>query len=241
MRVAVFRAEADGRRTAARLEAMGHTALPLPVLRIVPTGRSVPGGTADALIFTSAHAPEALAHHLDGISALRGLPCWCVGERTARAARAAGFGAIESGGGDAAQLARAIIERGAPPRLAFVTGRDRKPDLERTLAAAGVALTVVEAYAAEPVPAWPAAEAANLATAAAALHYSRRSAALASRLAEAAGCGAPFRRLAHHCLSADAAAGLEGVDAARISVAERPAEESLLATLGRLAKAVASR
>lgn len=241
MRVAVFRAEADGRRTAAHLSALGHKAVVLPVLRIVPTGLAVPAASTDGLIFTSAQAPDMLSRHPAGTARWRALPCWCVGERTAQAARAAGFGAIESAGGDGLELARAILARGGGSHFTLVAGRDRKPDLERALGNAGVTLAVVEVYAAEAIPAWSADQAARLATAAAALHYSRRSAALASRLAAAADCGAAFRGLAHHCLSADVAAGLEGVEAARISVAARPDEEGLFATLGRLAKATGSR
>lgn len=241
MRVAVFRAAEDGRRTAARLDAMGHTAVPLPVLHVVPTGASVPTGGADAVVFTSAHAPEALARHAGEIAQLRALPCWCVGDRTASAARTAGFTVIETAGRDAAGLARAILAQGDAGHLLFITGRDRKPNLEHILAQAGTRLTVVEAYAAEPVPAWSPADVTALATASGALHYSRRSASLASRLADASGCGAAFRALSHHCLSRDVAGGLDGVDPARIATAARPDEDSLLATLARLAKAAGSR
>lgn len=231
MRVAVFRAAADGRRTAARLAARGHEAVPAPVLEIVATGALPQADAADGLIFTSAHAPDRLASLPGNLIALRDLPCWCVGAQTAAAARDAGFRRLSVGDGYAARLAPAVIAAGPSLRWTLVAGRDRKPMLERLLLSAGVALTVVEAYAAEAAPPWSAATASALAAAEAALHYSARSATLAMESADAAGLGARFHGWTHHCLSHDVASTLRGAGIPCLRVAARPDEPSLLATL----------
>ena len=91
----------------------------------------------------------------------------------------------------------------------------------------------VVAYAAEPLPALPQAVNAALAAGAldAALHYSRRSAALALALADQSGHGGAFRRLRHYCLSADVAFPLEAAGVAVHFVAGRPRETDLLDAL----------
>ena len=63
------------------------------------------------------------------------------------------------------------------------------------------------------------------------LHYSRRSASVLAGLAGEAGVRAEFGAVAHHCFSGDVAAGLAGVPAERIRIAERPDEDALLRTL----------
>jgi uroporphyrinogen-III synthase len=72
-----------------------------------------------------------------------------------------------------------------------------------------------------------------LASCVAALHYSRRSAGLAARLAQKAGIGGHFLAMRHICLSADVAEPLETLGAARVSVAEALEEPALFATLSR--------
>lgn len=231
MRIGVFRTADDGRRTAARLAELGHEAVLAPVLRIVATGATVPAGTADALVFTSAHAPETLAAHPDGLAHLQHLPCWCVGTRTAAAARTAGFTHVNAGAGDATSLVGMIAVQHRTAGLTLVAGRDRKPDLEKGLAQAGLALSVVEAYAAEAVSVWPAAIMARLSDMQGALHYSRRSAELALDLAETSGLGAHVRVAMHYCLSDDIRRALQRLGVHAAKVATRPDEASLLALL----------
>ena len=231
MRIGVFRAAADGRRTAARLADLGHEAILAPVLHIVATGAAVDAGTADALVFTSAHAPEALAKHPDGITHLSHLPCWCVGARTAEAARLAGFTRLRTGAGDAISLVGMIAAQDRTTRLILVAGRDRKPDLETGLAQAGLAFSLVEAYAADAVSEWPEAIVARLSNMQGALHYSRRSADLAFGLAEFYGLGAHVRAAVHYCLSDDIRLALLHLGVDRVEVATRPDEASLLTLL----------
>ncbi|CAM2936040.1 uroporphyrinogen-III synthase [Methylobacterium mesophilicum] len=230
MRVWVARPEPGAARTGAALAARGHAALVAPVLAIGPTGAEPPAGAFDALLFTSAHAVPALRD----THRLRGLPVFAVGPRTAERARAAGLGPVREGPGDAAGLA-ALVAEGLPAgaRLLHATGTARKPEPEAALTAAGFTIVILEAYTADPVPTLPPAVGDALAAGGldAALHYSRRSAAVALALADGSGHGGAFRRLRHYCLSVDVAFPLEAAGIAVHFVAARPRETDLLDAL----------
>lgn len=229
LRVWVARPLPAGARTAARLRRLGHLPLLAPVLDLAPSHAPPPEGPFDALILTSANAvPSAAA------AGFSGLPAYCVGGRTAAAARAAGFSAVRDADGDAAALA-GLVAGALPPgaRLLHAAGRERKPEPAATLAAAGFAVTLWTAYAATPLARLPDEAAAALAQGRldAALHYSRRSAATALGLARAAGRGGDFARLAHLCLSPDVAAPLVAAGIVSHFVAAQPTEEAMLAGL----------
>ncbi len=239
MRVWVARPEADARRTAARLVALGHVPLVAPVLAVIPSRDAAPDGTFAGVLLTSANAVAALDEA--GRAALvartsaraEGIPVLAVGARTAQAARGAGLAAA-SAEGDAGSLA-ALALRTLPPgaRLLHVTGRPRKAEPARTLRAAGFAVVPWETYATERLTRLPPAVDAALASGAldAVLHFSRRSAETALALARAAGREPAFRGLAHHCLSADVADPLVAAGLACHVVAAWPDEAALLAGL----------
>ena len=90
------------------------------------------------------------------------IPLYVVGARAARAARDAGLALAGEPTDDAAALAERLA-RTLPPgaRLLYLAGRDRKPTLEATLAAAGLVVQAVELYAAEAREAWSTREAAG--------------------------------------------------------------------------------
>ena len=135
---------------------------------------------------------------------------------------------------DAATLGERLTATLAPgDRLLYLAGRDRKPELEAALAAAGLRIVAAPLYVAEARKAWSVAEARAVAACDAALHYSRRSAALAVALAERAGVGEGFRAMTHVCLSAAVSAPLVAFGAGRIVCADAPDEARLIAALER--------
>ena len=229
LRVWVARPLPAGRRTAERVAALGHRPLLAPVLDLAASGAPPPDGTFDALVLTSASAVAPVAG-----TRFAALPAYCVGTRTAAVARAAGLGPVHEAGGDAEALA-GLIGRALPPgaRLLHAAGRERKDEPAATLGRRGFRLAVWVAYAATPLPALPEAVTAALAEGGldAALHYSRRSAATALGLARAAGREGEFRRLLHHCLSADVAVPLVAAGILSHVVAARPDEDALMAGL----------
>lgn len=106
-----------------------------PLLRIetLPVPQEVLAG-ARSLIVTSQHAVTALA----GASARRDWPIWCVGPRTAQAARAAGFAQVHVAGGDAVSLRAALIAD--PPRqpVLHLRGTHAAMDIAAELCAQGI-------------------------------------------------------------------------------------------------------
>ena len=85
MRVVVTRPQADGERTAAALEALGHEVLVAPLMRIEPIAADL-AGTWSAIVITSANALQAAPATID-----KTLPVFAVGDRSAEAARRAGM------------------------------------------------------------------------------------------------------------------------------------------------------
>jgi uroporphyrinogen-III synthase len=225
MRVLVTRPRDQAARTARKLAALGHEAVIAPALEIFRTGVAVPDGPFDLILATSAQAfaggtpPQAL----------KGVAVACVGERTAQAARDAGF-KVEFVAPRAEALAEMLIARATPGAALYLAGRERGPVLENRLAGGGWRLAVVETYDARPVASWPEEVVAALRGGRidALLHYSPRSAGAALAVI---GDSAP--RLLHFCLSPDVAEICRlSAPAAKIIVASQPDEEALLHLLG---------
>ncbi len=231
MRVLVTRPSADSTRTAALLEARGHASVISPVTAIV--ARPFPAEIAttpglSASLATSAHAFEGAAHWAE---AIRALPVYCVGWRTAEAATAAGFGVREPAEPDAAALANRLAAEPTGQFL-YLAGADRKPHLERALAAQGHHVALAVTYEAVAVASLPPIAKEALASGGldAVLHYSRRHADLFKALTEAAGLGLMAAQLAHICLSMDVAEPLQWVYP-NLRIAEQPDEQALMAAL----------
>lgn len=225
-RVALTRPRADAERSAALLRARGFEPVIVPAAEIAATGAQPADARFDALLATSANAFAGL--DAAARASLAGLRVFVAGARTAAAARAAGLAEAEATGADAAALAGLVAARLArPSRLLYLAGVDRKSALESTLAAEGHELVTIEVYRARARESWSAAESARFAACDAALHYSRRSAALAIALAQRAGQDARLREMLNACLSEDAAAPLRIFGAERMVIAAG-AQESLL-------------
>jgi len=234
-RVALFRAREEAMVSAARLRRLGFSVACLPAIEIKPQAVRPRRSRYDAVVATSGNA-----FHRDGPSDSSS-PLYVVGAQTARAAKARGWRVAAAPAPDAAGLTETLSGALTPgASVLYLAGRDRKGTIEAALENA-FALEVVEAYAAEAREAWRPAEARALASCVAALHYSRRSAGLAARLATVSGVEARFLELKHICLSRDVAEPLEAAGAARIAIAESPDEPRLFRALCRALGGFASR
>ncbi len=224
-KIALFRARDDAVRSAGRLRRIGFAVACLPVIEIAPLSFTSARRRYDAVVATSAKA------FLGEPPIQASSPLYVVGVRTARAAEARGWRIAAPPAPDAERLIETLKRENKPgANVLYLAGRDHKPALEAALYEF-CALEVVAAYAAEARAAWRPAEVRTLASCAGALHYSRRSAALAARLAERAGAAAHFANMRHVCLSNDVAEPLRAIGAERVLVAERPEEEALFAAL----------
>jgi uroporphyrinogen-III synthase len=226
-RVALFRAREDAVASAARLRRRGLSVACLPATEIKPQAFRPKRSRYDAVVATSAKAFAA------GWPGDTSSPLHVVGVRTGRAARAGGWVLVPPPAPDAARLIETLTGALKPgANVLYLAGRDRKGTIEAAFAPV-FALEIVEAYAATAREGWRPAEARALASCGAALHYSRRSAALAAALAKASGVEARFLELEHVCLSRDVAEPLEAAGAVRIAISETPDEAGLFRALCR--------
>jgi uroporphyrinogen-III synthase len=232
-RVLVTRPEPGAARTARRLEELGFTPVVLPLFEtrslFVDRG-AIPEGCG-AVAVTSAnailHAPTEL------IANLASTRCFAVGGGTAAAARAAGFLAVVEGPGDAEGLARTIIaEAATDTTVLYLCGHVRRPDFERLLASAGIAVRAVETYTTARTD-----DAANTAEALrepidAVLLHSVTAAQAFAEMTKRAHFAEIFGNAEILCLSARIAAALDDKGLGKIRVAREPTEAALLSLLG---------
>src|SRR5205085_4803398 len=155
-------------------------------------------------------------------------PLLAVGDRTAEAARAAGFADITSTGGSAADLAALAaghFAKGTP--LLYLAGSDRARDLAADLAPHGLPVCTVEIYRAHAAQQFPPEILAALGAddLDGVLHFSRRSAEIFVQCAEGAGLVAAALRPLQFCISAPAAEPLARAGARAIRIATQPNED----------------
>ncbi len=225
-RVLVTRSEPGASETAARLIEAGYVPIVEPVFAIEPVAAAVP--LFDALAFTSANG----ARIFSGLSARRDAEVFCVGARTAEAAREAGYANVTSAGGDVEALAALIVEKlPASLRLLHAGNEETRGDLTGRLRSAGHAANFVAIFRAIAVDAPGPVLASHLAgqrAFEAVLIHSPRGAKILSGFAT--NTSAP---LAIAAISSAAAAPLASL-AQRVEIAADPDEQSLLSTLSRL-------
>lgn len=146
------RPEAQSARFAAAFQARFGTDIAIrtaPIMAIRPTGVPVDLGGVSGLIFTSENGVSAFAEtHQE-----RSLTAYCVGDRTAQAARAAGFAAY-SARGTADDLIADLLK--APPagRLIHLRGAHARGNVAERLTQAGLPTSecIVYDQTARPVP-----------------------------------------------------------------------------------------
>jgi uroporphyrinogen-III synthase len=231
MRVLVTRPLPDGERTAAALRAKSHDVMLAPLMQVRPIPAVILGNWS-AVIITSANALRVLT--AAQLAPLLTLPLYAVGQRSAEAARNAGFREVRTAQGDADALIRLVAERYAnePAPHLYLAGVDRAADVAGALAGKGIKVTTAEVYrtmtTGYPPELMTAIEQDRLD---AALHFSRRSADNFVIGAKAASLAASALALKQLCLSAQVAEPLRLAGAQDVVIARRPDEASLLALL----------
>jgi uroporphyrinogen-III synthase len=228
VRMLVTRPEPDAGDTAARLRALAIEPVVAPLLEFELLETVLPDATGFAgLAITSANALRALQQRGE-VGRLRHLPVYCVGERTADAARQLGFAHVASAAGDSRDLVAAIAAAGLAGPLLYPAARERAADLGRALAPHGLMVITAAVYAMTPIGALPPAVRAELEAGSldAALFYSRRTAAAFAALC--AGLGARSR-IGMLCLSEAVAAPLLAAHFVRVALADHPSEEAMMA------------
>ena len=219
--IAVLRPEPGNTATAAAIEALGLTAIRLPLFEVHAIDWVAPDASRfDALLLTSANAPR---HAGPGLAGLRSLPVHAVGDATAAAARDAGLEVVAVGDRDGAALVAAAAASGVRRGL-LLGGRDR------ALASDPIIAEAIAVYASDPM-AVPV-EALDRLTGSVVMVHSPRAARRVADLIDRAGIDRRTVRLA--AISA-AAAQAAGDDWDRIAAAATPDDAALTA----LARALA--
>ena len=242
MTILVTRPQPDNEATGASLRARGFDVLLAPMLRFEPVAL-LEDEDADyaAIIVTSANALRAIEPQLPGHRWLK-LPLFTVGDRTAAAARRAGFSKIISAAGDSQDLRELILakargkkrEFGRGPLL-YLAGADLSRDLAGELGEHGLTVVTRTTYrmvaSSDLSPEVLEAIAANQVQAV--LHYSARSARVFVDAVRAAGVEISALAVPQCCISANVATVLREAGASRVALASSPDENSLFVAVDR--------
>lgn len=219
--VAVLRPEPGNAATAAAIEALGLTAIRLPLFEIHAIDWAPPDATRfDALLLTSANAAR---HAGAGLAGLRSLPVYAVGGATAAAAREAGLEVVAVGDRDGAALVAAAAASGVRRGL-LLSGRDRALGSDPIIAEA------IAVYASDPV-AIPGEVLGQLAGSVMLVHSPRA----ASRVADLIDRAGIDRRTMRLAAISTAAAHAAGGDWERIAAAVSPDDAAVIALARTLA------
>jgi uroporphyrinogen-III synthase len=221
----ILRPQAGAERTARRIAELGGDPVIAPLFEVVPLAWEAPDPAAvEAVMLTSANAAS---HAGPGLAPFLAHPCYAVGEASAEAARAAGFGDVRIGRRDGKALLERLAADGVE-RVLHLCGRDHI-DLDRP----GLRVEHRFVYAANAVEALPPDAAAALRAGAVALIHSPRSGALFRSLVEAAGLDPAQIAVAAISPAAAAAAGRAW---AAVAIAPVPRDHALLEVAAKLCK-----
>lgn len=230
MRMLVTRPEPDAQSTLARLDALGIEAIAAPVMVRQTLEASLPPPEGfTAMVLTSANAVRALVDR--GVASdYHHLPVFAVGDRTALEATEAGFLRVSSAAGAFQDLVNAMTIARVPGPIFYPTGKHQSADLAKALAPSGVMVATAKVYEMVAVDALPEPVLAGLTDGSlgAVLAYSRRTAEIFAALTQSLQTP-QRRRLAMLCMSEAAAEPLLEAHFNRISLADRPDEDAMMA------------
>ncbi len=238
MRLLVTRPQPEANALADELRQLGHDPVLQPLIEFHSL-RFDPEilGTATGLIITSGNGIRALQESADARVYLR-LPLFCVGEETARRARAAGFGSIAAVAETAQDLASGIPLSVEPDsRLVHVSAADRSFDLEAALSPAGLSPVTVLAYemrARAALDPWLTGELERDKIAGVIL-MSARTAQIFVSLCRGHGLSDRVRGLHYFCISASVASKVKPLRVQFVHVAGKPNRKALLELLDKTA------
>lgn len=245
MRVLVTRPRSAARRTAARLAALGHEPVLMPLTAPVLYPDTVAGALQQpfsAIALTSATVTPMLAGAMAQLHINPHSPVFAVGQATAATLRDIGYDNIAVSGGTAGDLAAMVAGRW-PDRLSdrapdtkapvlYLTGKPRTGTFEAALAEHQIPCRIAECYEMLPVIREPDGEAAILATRPdAVLFYSREAARIFFGLETVRKTGNLRSDIRLVCLGPAIGSAIPETYSKNIVIADSVDEDGLLAAL----------
>lgn len=232
MRLLVTRPDEDSSQLIAALKQCGHEGVAAALLEIC----YLDGGDLDldgvqALLLTSANGVRSFAAR----SPERGLPALCVGDATARQAKALGFETVKSASGDVVALAQLTAAELNPSKGALLhpAGSKVAGDLAGLVEASGFSYrreVLYESIKAQDLPP-EALESLKAQDVGGVLLFSPRTGAAFARLVDKAGACSHLNLVTAYCLSQAVADNIRDLPWLAVKVADQPDQASLLALL----------
>lgn len=214
----------DAQRDISWLAENGIDAISAPMLDIKPLSVMLPDPDQfDAVVLTSRHAALQLAdHHITA------LPCFCVGETTAKQARHAGFRTIITGPGDGHGLVEVIL-KSESQRIFWPAAVDTGFNIAAALEEHSRAVTRLAVYKAAEVDHFPEPVMAALeqGEVKVVLAHSGRAGAHFTRLLQNHGFAEALNTMTMIAIS-PRAAGLCGTDWHTIKIVDQPRRSAML-------------
>lgn len=234
--IVVTRPAPDAKASAARFSGLGCDSLVASLLEFVvlnpnrPAAQKLPDAQGlSAIVLTSANAVRALIE-TDSLSPYLHLPAFCVGDRTADAARHAGFKTIHISDGDLADLVDLIVKSDVSGPLFYPCATHLSGDLVSALAPHGILTLKHPVYEMAPAAKMPAALAHALEnnTSTIITFYSRRTTEIFTQLATPPASKSQRQTFTALCLSENVAQPLLNNHFTRIALPDYPSEEAML-------------
>jgi uroporphyrinogen-III synthase len=226
MKLLITRPVEDAEPLAEKLEGLGHEAVIVPLLAILPRdGVVLPALMFQATCVSSANGLVAKAD----LTSLHHIPFFAIGPQSALEARRQGFDHVHDKGGNVEGLVRTMCKSLKPENgpVLYLSGAETTGDLEGKLKAQGFTVSRIVVYDASPctVTELPT----LIAGADGVLLYSPRTAKLWAAQVKAASVLEQVETMQHFCLSANVAANLPQGWVKRIS--RSPDENGMLTLL----------
>lgn len=233
MRILITRSEPEASALAHDIRSLGHEPVVHPLLcfsRLTIAPDAFDG--ASTIAVTSANALRAL-EEAGRLQDVAGLPLACVGEETARKARAAGFETIIAIAETAEKLAEVIGRDAKALRLSplvHVTGMHQAFDFAKTLEACGLSIRTLSVYAMQARPTFDDTVLRELkgGRIGGTILMSARTAEILVSLCQKHNVESDAAPLLYLCLSAGIAARLAPLKPVNVRIAERPTRDALL-------------
>ena len=228
-KVLITREPSAAKQSTKTLERAGHTPLLWPIFKVTDTGATLPAKPYDGIIFTSNNAIKTLEAR-GWKPPHKNMKAWCVGKRTAEAAKQLGLEPIISKSGNAQELTKELGKLTEPCNILYPTTPDRGFDIKAALEGSNIILEVLEIYQVLSLEFDVETVQKNLINTNPDIVfiYSHRSAQHLLNLIKSANISQNMKSIELVAISENAAAPLEGIEWKTLKIANCPEESAMI-------------